>query len=338
MSNGSHKKNIATLPIIGTGAQFIKSIIKLPKHTNENSHKLAVVDGKFDEIAQHIARNGQDVRSVSLRIDELNERFETMIQNQDNIQKQLVAFSKSKIQNPQHDKSKNNQDKSNTRDSDLFANDHLLDVFYTRFEDRFKDTAETKKLHKQYQQLFTDAKVNFKKFPVLDIGCGRGEFLEYMRELKINAHGVDINTDMVERANNAGLKVVQGDALDYLEESKARSIGAITGFHIVEHITFQMLLKMLSSAYSSLAPGGFALFETPNPENIIVATNSFYFDPSHLKPIPPGLLAFALEVTGFKQVEIIRSYPVKTVNDEGLNPEVFERFYGPRNYAVVGYK
>jgi len=335
MSYKPLRKSSKQMPLIGRGARIAKNVIKSPIYVEENRQDIKKIYKKFDGIAEDLARNGADIRSLSLRIDEISQRLETMIQKQDTIQKQLVMIDKMG-----HQQNGLNRTAKQTSDNNtgLFANDHLLDIFYTRFEDRFKNTAETKKLHKLYEKLFTDAKVDFNKFPVLDVGCGRGEFLEYMRELKINALGVDINTDMVERAKEQKLKVVQGDALDYLQNIEVRSLGAVTGFHLVEHIPFQALLKLLSATYISLATDGFALFETPNPENILVATNSFYFDPSHLNPLPPELLSFALEVTGFKNISIIRSYPVKIKNDKALETEVFKRFYGPRNYAVIGYK
>lgn len=291
---------------------------------------------KFEQIAVDIARNGGDIRSLSQRIDKLTERLENIIKTQDTFQKQLYSLERSNEPSQNHHVEEAGAKKNSEK---LFADNHLLDEFYTRFEDRFKDTAETKKLHKLYEKLFVNnTDIDFSKHPVVDVGCGRGEFLEYMRELKINSLGVDINTDMVKRAKDRGFKVEQGDAIKYLKDADARSLGAVTGFHIVEHIPFEALLELLSAAYSSLAPGGFALFETPNPENILVSTNTFYFDPSHLRPLPPELLLFAFEVTGFKDTEIIRSYPLKNTNETNLDDEIFKRFYGPRNYAVIGYK
>ncbi len=115
---------------------------------------------------------------------------------------------------------------------------------------------------------------------------------------------------MVERANKKGLVAWQHDALDFLEGQKPQSYGAVTGFHIVEHIPFPALLRLFTSTHRALVPDGFVVFETPNPENIIVGSCAFYMDPSHLNPIPPDLLAFALETCGFHKIEIRRMHAV----------------------------
>lgn len=331
MKKSSYKTVLKKIPGVGHGARTVKHVIKRAARDD----RIDLLADRQASVEQTTYQNGVDIRSLSIRIDKLNEHLETLMYNQDDIRKQLSEIKKSpKPRTRQLQASRSTP----TNSVELFANNHLLDVFYTRFEDRFKDTKETKRLYKQYKDQFLKSKVDFKKYPVLDIGCGRGEFLEYMKEIGINAIGVDINTDMVERANKRGFSVAQGDAETYLEGVPVRSLGAITGFHLVEHIPFQNLLGIFTAAHTALVPGGFVLFETPNPENILVATNSFYFDPSHLKPIPPGLLAFALEVCGFKDIEIIRSYPVPAKNKDSVDSEVLKHFYGPRNYAVIGYK
>lgn len=320
------KQHLVQIPLLGYGLRVVNDVLRSPLHRDEALKK-------NEELFRATLDNQHNLVAVTSSLEHLEERMKVLLKNQDSLQKQFTLLEK-------HDQlvANSTSGANNATRSELFAEDHLLDLFYTDFEDRFKNSEETARLLKIYEKDFTKSELNFKKYPVVDIGCGRGEFLEYMKKLKINALGVDINTDMVERAKKIGLNVTQGDALSYLQGVEPQSLGAVTGFHIVEHIPFQALLRIFSAAYTSLVTDGFVLFETPNPENIAVATNSFYFDPSHLKPLPPELLAFALEVTGFRNVEIRRSYPVKTDNDEGLNADLFRMLYGPRNYAVIGYK
>jgi hypothetical protein len=97
-------------------------------------------------------------------------------------------------------------------------------------------------------------------------------------------------------------------------------------------------MRIFSNALRTLVKDGFVIFETPNPENVIVGTHNFYMDPSHLHPLPPIMLAFALETCGFKNVEIKRLHPDDEHDVTGLPKEIAERFYGPRDYAVIGYK
>jgi O-antigen chain-terminating methyltransferase len=222
--------------------------------------------------------------------------------------------------------------------SNLFADDHSMDKFYIEFEDRFRGSeALISERLAVYLPYFKKAGIDFAKTPVLDIGSGRGELLQLLKKHRIRAVGLDINHDMVERSKKKDLEAVQGDALAYLRTAKAKSFGAITGFHLVEHIPFGVLLRMFQLSYRALADGGLVIFETPNPENVLVGSYTFYMDPSHLHPLPPALLAFALESCGFT-TEILRLHPDTDVKTDDLPPLVAERMFGPRDYAVIGRK
>lgn len=225
----------------------------------------------------------------------------------------------------------------------LMAEDHSNDDFYVRFENTFRGTEdEIKKRQEVYVPYFKKLKVDFKKYPVLDIGCGRGEMLDVLHDQKINAIGLDLNESMVARCNERGFKAVQADAFEYLANLKPGSLGAVTGFHIAEHIPFGQLLKLFEACNRALVPGGMVIFETPNPENIDVGSYTFYYDPSHLHPLAPPVLSFALETRGF-DVDVLRLHPKKTDKELAhiTSPEVAEvvkRFNTARDYSVIGYK
>ncbi|HYH74966.1 MAG TPA: class I SAM-dependent methyltransferase [Candidatus Saccharimonadales bacterium] len=225
----------------------------------------------------------------------------------------------------------------------LMADDHDNDEFYIRFENTFRGTEdEIKERLRVYVPYLRKLKLDFSKHPVLDIGCGRGELMDLLHEEQINAIGLDLNESMVARCNERGLTAVQADAFAYLAEQKTGSLGAITGFHIAEHIPFGQLLNLFRECERVLVPGGMVIFETPNPENIDVGSYTFYYDPSHLHPLAPPVLSFALETRGFK-VDVLRLHPKLT--DEQLagisDPhvaEVVRRFNTARDFAVLGYK
>jgi O-antigen chain-terminating methyltransferase len=140
----------------------------------------------------------------------------------------------------------------------------------------------------------------------IDLGCGRGEWLELMREIGVQAHGVDTNKEMLEACEILGLSIEMGDALNYLSDLKTESIDIVSGFHIIEHLKFDSVHEMIHHAIRVLRPAGLLILETPNPENIVVATSSFYMDPTHQKPIPPQLLRFMAEYYGFCRVKVLR--------------------------------
>ena len=119
------------------------------------------------------------------------------------------------------------------------------------------------------------------------------------------------------------------------------SVGAITGFHIVEHVPLKALITLLNEALRVLRPGGVVIFETPNPENVLVGSKYFYMDPTHRNPLPSELLEFLLESRGFEGIEIVNLHPWESarVAGEGELTERFNTyFYGPMDYAIVGRK
>jgi O-antigen chain-terminating methyltransferase len=224
--------------------------------------------------------------------------------------------------------------------NDTVSDNHSLDLFYKKFEDKFRGSEEDiKNRVKEHLNLFNSLPEKNKKMPVVDIGCGRGEFLSVMSENNFNVIGVDMNKAMVERANDLGYKAVESDALTYLNQQKSNDLAAVTGFHIVEHIPFDVLISIFEECYRVLANGGFVLFETPNPNTLNVGANTFYLDPSHQRPIPAPLLEFMLQYVGF-ETEIIYIHKIKEIpkNTPKNIQEIIEKIYGYADYAVVGKK
>lgn len=217
-----------------------------------------------------------------------------------------------------------------------------LDTFYVAFENRFRgSTDEISARSERYLPIFRST------FPVtaggivLDIGCGRGEFLSLLKCNNISTRGIDINKAMVDEAIGLDLDVIEGDAISYLWNQPENSLAAITGFHIVEHINFKDLIKLFDAARRALMPNGFILFETPNPENLVVGACTFNYDPTHNKPLPPDYLRFVAEARGFKNVRIIRedsdcdlSHPESGFSPEGIN----DWFRQPPDYAIYASK
>ncbi|MFS8084507.1 MAG: methyltransferase domain-containing protein, partial [Acidobacteriota bacterium] len=222
--------------------------------------------------------------------------------------------------------------------------DHLLDAFYVSFEDRFRGTREDiKQRVAVYLPIVKEAKAGTKRAPILDIGCGRGEWLQLLQENKFVAGGVDLNRVMVSQCQELGLDVAEADGIAYLRRLKANSLGAVTGIHIIEHIPFKRLIALFDEALRVLKPGGVAIFETPNPENLIVGACNFYYDPTHLNPLPPEPMRFVMEARGFGRIEVVRLHPqpesaMLTEGTAQVQQVVNELMFGPQDYAVVAYK
>ena len=141
---------------------------------------------------------------------------------------------------------------------------------------------------------------------VIDIGCGRGEWLELLKENDISAFGIDQDEGMLSSCHSLGLDVVQDNGIEYLQRQADKSAMVISAFHVVEHISFEELQILVKEAQRVLLDGGILILETPNPENIKVATSSFYIDPTHTKPIPHELLSFLPDFFGFKRTKVLR--------------------------------
>jgi O-antigen chain-terminating methyltransferase len=176
---------------------------------------------------------------------------------------------------------------------------------YVQFEDRHRGTREEiRDRQRGYLELFRDAA------PVLDVGAGRGEFLELCREAGIEARGIDLDAAMVARCREAGLAAEQGDALAYLAALPDGSLGGPPPAQVIEHIPPEALVALVRLAYRKLRPGGVLLCETPNPACLTVFSGAFYVDLSHVKPIHPEAARFVLEAAGFRDIEIRYVNPV----------------------------
>jgi len=179
--------------------------------------------------------------------------------------------------------------------------------------------------------------------PALDLGCGRGEWLELLRDLGIPAAGIDWNRDLVNANRERGLDVIEGEILKLLTSLPDQSRSILTAFHVLEHLPFADLVEMIDHAVRILKPGGIAIFETPNPRNLFVSTNNFYLDPTHQHPIPSEFLSFAVEARGLRDPRVIPLSPFPDCFhlEESDCPAVSfinEHFYGPQDYGLVALK
>ena len=222
---------------------------------------------------------------------------------------------------------------------------HLLDSLYVTFEDKFRGTREEiKERLAVYLPYLENAGAGTDQRPVLDIGSGRGEWLELLRDNSLVAKGVDINETLADQCRERGLTVEIKDAFTYLQSLPDGSLGAVTGFHIIEHLPMETLLELYAEACRVLASGGVAIFETPNPQNLLVGACNFYADPTHKRPLYPETQQFFLEYRGFSKVELKYLHP----HDAGARlpeeeaPELAARLNDllscARDYAVIGYK
>lgn len=209
--------------------------------------------------------------------------------------------------------------------------------FYAEFQDHFRGSRdqirERLARYLKYPEVFRQTGL-----PAIDLGCGRGEWLQMLGEHGFTAVGVDSNESMVERCRALGLSAEVGDALEYLRQADAGSAAVVTGFHIAEHLRIESVLILLDEALRVLAPGGFLILETPNPENVLTGACNFYIDPTHERPIPPVTLEFMARHAGFADVELLRLNPAQAPDESSDLAHAVSRFTMASDYAIVAVK
>jgi len=206
------------------------------------------------------------------------------------------------------------------------------DLDYTRFAHRFRGPEEVvRRTEEFYRPYFAQC------HNVLDIGCGRGEFLELMREMGVPARGIDLGAESVAQCRDKGLDAEIADLFTFLGPNTAGEFDGIFASQLVEHLDPARLPEMIRLCASSLRRGGVIAIETPNPHCLAIFATYFYLDPTHTRPVPHPLMQFYLEESGCGQIEVHELSPaVESMPELAELPESFrKRFFGGLDYAII---
>ncbi|KRB32101.1 MULTISPECIES: methyltransferase domain-containing protein [Mesorhizobium] len=215
-----------------------------------------------------------------------------------------------------------------------------FDDLYKAFEDRFRGSRElVKDRLKIYLPLLAQVPRQAEG-PTLaiDLGCGRGEWLEILAEAGFDATGVDTNARMAQEATDHGLKIELQDAIDYLGGRPNNSVAVISAFHMVEHVPTDYLIRLLDECNRVLTDDGLLILETPNPENISVGTHTFHLDPTHKRPLPPDLLEFLVGQAEFAETAILRLNGAPMIDAGPMERSIHLMFEVARDYACLARK
>ncbi len=323
--------------IIGHIIVFIKKVIRKFLKLFWADHILLSSQAEFNlQLIKLLNASIINYRKLSNQIVEI--RQENILQKQ-RLERLLTEVGK-KYDLPEDGASKLVQEKNN-----------IMDHNYFLFENIFRGKQEEiKREFEAYLPVFKGSD------NVLDIGCGRGEFLELLQAEGVKAAGIDTNEDMIHLCKEKKLDVKQVDVMTYLSSVDDNSLGGIFASHVIEHFNSNLLVEFTKLCSAKLKKGAPVVFETPNPLSIVVSATNFYFDLSHVKPFHPEAVKFLLESSGFNDVrikflspfpgemklqeigheKILENLPLEKLNSniEKLNCLLF----GYQDYAVIGKK
>jgi SAM-dependent methyltransferase len=243
-------------------------------------------------------------------------------------------------------------------DLESSADDVSWDEFYKRFEDKFRGDPHLlmERLSSRYRSRLEGVFANQSKGPleasipvIMDLGCGRGEFLNLAKEIGYKTIGVDFGSAMVREAQLRGHEVYRSDILSFLKTSPDAAYDVISMFHVIEHCKASYSFQVFAEAARTLKPGGVFLVETPSIFSLWVTARQFYLDPTHTQPVHPEYMSFMAFDAGFSRSEIIEFDAVEhtdaadlAANSSGPLTKEFRKLekwlYGPQDISIWAVK
>jgi len=370
------KRKIYSIPVVGYITKWFVNIILLPKrlvnyqeclntltcNINNNNKNLDVLNTGLSQLQSELQKQQTENEIIKTLMTELKQKNEelsaigyklTDLQNQysaaqnefnytlNNVKKEIVKIDKQVVE------WKKEIVAAEMRKKDIKV---LLDDFYVKYNEKLlpdsRESVQTsyapyiERLNSVYSNVNDRAELN-----ILDLGCGEGEWLETLANGNyLSAIGVDNNNEVVNKMKRQypNLKIIQNDAMKYLKKCQDNSIDILTSFHMVEHFELVDLLEFINECHRVLKKDGVLIIETPNPQNLLIATYYFYLDPTHKKPIPPELLEHMVQESGFAISEKIFLRPLNfepyEYKEEDPIKDIVFRFNLEQAYAIWAVK
>ena len=319
------------LPIVG----YLVQLFTIPRyitHINALQNRVLRLEDEIDSLSskhrEYVTKSGTNIdelHTLYRNLEEANAKLASQIETkaekftielQDFYEEQAPEYMRHAIEGF----GLSSQQREQLNQSDLY---YLLfeNVFYNH-----QAVKEKQKIYLPYIQNLAESSLKW-----LDIGCGRGEFMEILASASLSAQGVEINTIEYETLQSRGFEVYHDDAVNFLSKSEV-SFRGISALQVVEHLEYRYLKDMLRWSYEKIEQGGMIILETINPRNELGLAN-FYMDETHKRPLPAEMMAFLLEWMGFVDVKIV--YSALLSDNYYRNSEIRNNYH---DYAVIGYK
>ncbi|RXK12281.1 hypothetical protein CP965_10980 [Halarcobacter mediterraneus] len=353
---------IYKIPFLGSFVKVIYYVVTLPKLVNKLNHTENYMNREFIKNKEQYSQL-EDI--LETKVDEVvfqnleknfykeNESLNKIIKEK--IDKKEFEFYLESVNygTKQIELSKQNletlvEEAKNRLPSEVFNKEevisivneqnHNFDSLYVSFENQFRgENKDIKNKLKVYLPYISNFSLDIN---ILDVGCGRGEWLELLSENGYkNIKGIDLNQLMISFCKDSNYNVECIDVITYLKSLNDETLSIVTGFHIIEHLPFEVLMTLFSETLRVLKKGGMIIFETPNPRNILVGSSDFYLDPTHIKPIHPATLKFLAKQTGFNNVKslILDNEKLSDFDELPFN-DLNDYINIGRDLVVIGYK
>ena len=298
------------------------------------------LENRFEDVEQQVAQNLQEEKVIIKSI--INDLYAHLDRSELQVLKILKGMSKT-------DETKESLALPTAISHDVREGISRYEAIdYFDFENHFRGVRHNIKAAQSVYVPYFEGKRN-----IVDLGCGRGEFLELMKEKNIKCIGVDIYDDFIMYCRMKGFNAVQKDVIKYLLELEDETVGGIFSAHLIEHLDTPQLVALCKRAYEVLEPGGCLILETPNPTCITTFTSTFYCDPSHVKPVHPFTLEYLLKQAGFTCLKTVYTeysnlkYRLPLLSSEHIqNLEQFnsginrlsDMLFGSLDYAIIAEK
>ncbi len=334
---------LISLPVVGGFFSLLSIIASLPvlKTVSQagTNHQYRLMES----LKTDISRKNQQLGELSNQVREQEQEVKTLRTELDGA---LAAVASSRARLSLLEQKQSTAPRIEQAPTSVEVATYTDDSLYVAFEEKYRGSPDDiRERLGYYLPLLKDAlnsAATKTSRTVVDVGCGRGEWLNLLKENGFEAVGIDTNLHNINSCREQGLAVHHEDAIAWLARQEDESLGCVSAFHVIEHLDFSQLNYFIDHALRCLCPGGLILLETPNPENLLVGTNTFYLDPTHVRPLPPGLMDFLLSYKGFHDVTLHRMHPVSADLMIHEQTEVARRcnqlFYEAQDYAVIGIK
>jgi O-antigen chain-terminating methyltransferase len=326
-------------------------VVELAKYSAKSDSLSAILSAQVDDIERLGRYTSDELQSFQQRINRIEEELSRLhstggeLSRLDRYARQTrrdLILQEQRITTVLNDARRSDR-------NDLSTNDQLDEAsgsmdamagLYLGLEDAFRGSpGEIESRLAEYLPLLEQFGISQQSDLLLDLGCGRGEWLRSLAAAGYRARGCDTNSAMIQVCQEHGLDVTAQSFSAFLQAQPDGSAAVVTAFHLVEHLSLPALFDLLNGTLRVLRQDGILILETPNPQNALVGFHNFYIDPTHNKPLPAVLLQFLVEARGFCDVTIrfMHPYPESMLiaDDSPIGQRFNEYFYGPQDYAVI---